>query len=101
MVEEGADLILGHHPHVIQRPECVSGRPVFFSLGNHVFDQANPKTKEGMIADCRIYAGRLRCQEIRTHTGPGTAIPVLAEPDGKSNAALATCTPKVRTSHRN
>jgi poly-gamma-glutamate capsule biosynthesis protein CapA/YwtB (metallophosphatase superfamily) len=99
LVEEGADLILGHHPHVIQRPECVSGRPVFFSLGNHVFDQANPKTKEGMIADCRIRRGRLRCQDIRTHTDPGTAIPALTGPDRMSNATLATCTPKVRASH--
>jgi len=101
LVKEGADLILGHHPHVIQRPECVEGRPVFFSLGNHMFDQANPKTKEGMIADCHIRAGRLRCQDIPTHTSSGTAVPVLADPDRMSNLALATCTPEVRTSHIN
>jgi hypothetical protein len=75
LIGQGADLILGHHPHVIQRPECVSGRPVFFSLGNHLFDQASPKTKEGIIADCRIRGGRLHSQAIRTHTELGTTAP--------------------------
>ena len=39
LVEHGADLIVGHHPHVVQAPACVEGRPVYFSLGNHLFDQ--------------------------------------------------------------
>jgi poly-gamma-glutamate synthesis protein (capsule biosynthesis protein) len=39
LIQNGADVIVGHHPHVVQTPECVRGRPVFFSLGNHVFDQ--------------------------------------------------------------
>jgi poly-gamma-glutamate capsule biosynthesis protein CapA/YwtB (metallophosphatase superfamily) len=95
LVGEGADLILGHHPHVIQRPECVSGRPVFFSLGNHLFDQANPKTKEGMIADCRIRRGRLRCQSVRTHTELGTTIPSFAGFDRTADSALAGCLPEV------
>lgn len=33
----GADLIVGHHPHVIQEVEVVAGVPVFWSLGNFVF----------------------------------------------------------------
>jgi poly-gamma-glutamate capsule biosynthesis protein CapA/YwtB (metallophosphatase superfamily) len=95
LVENGADLVLGHHPHVIQRPECIEGRPVFFSLGNHVFDQANPKTKEGLIADCRVGKGRLHCAGIRTHTEPGTSIPNLAGPDRAASPALARCAPKI------
>ncbi|MBZ5522321.1 MAG: CapA family protein [Acidobacteriia bacterium] len=91
LVEHGADLVLGHHPHVIQPPECVEGRPVFFSLGNHVFDQANPTTKEGLIADCRADSKRLRCQSIRTHTRPGSSFPSVADPDRAANAALAQC----------
>ncbi len=35
----GADLIVGSHPHVIQGAEDISGKPVFYSLGNFVFDQ--------------------------------------------------------------
>jgi poly-gamma-glutamate synthesis protein (capsule biosynthesis protein) len=47
LIRQGADLIVGHHPHVVQTPECIEGHPVFFSLGNHVFDQTYPPTKEG------------------------------------------------------
>jgi poly-gamma-glutamate synthesis protein (capsule biosynthesis protein) len=97
LVEHGADLILGHHPHVIQPPECIQGRPVFFSLGNHVFDQANPATKEGMIADCRVDDRRLRCQSIRTHTRPGSSFPSITDPDRASNAALSHCVSLRRT----
>lgn len=78
LVQNGADLIVGHHPHVIQAPECVLGRPVFFSLGNHLFDQKYPATKQGLIADCRIRDGILRCGGIRTATPAGSALPQLS-----------------------
>ena len=96
LVEHGADLVVGHHPHVIQSPECVEGRPVFFSLGNHVFDEVYPTTKEGLIADCRLQNGRLHCQAIRTRTERGTSIPTLLARDRTLDAALGACTPKVR-----
>lgn len=78
LVENGADLIVGHHPHVVQPPECVDGRPVFFSLGNHLFDQKYPATKEGLIADCRIQGATLRCSGIPTRTPVGSSYPAIA-----------------------
>lgn len=39
LVQAGADLIIGHHPHVVQDVSLVNGVPVFYSLGNFVFDQ--------------------------------------------------------------
>ena len=78
LIRNGADLIVGHHPHVVQAPECVLGRPVFFSLGNHVFDQKYPETKQGLIADCRIRGGVLSCSGIATSAAPGSAMPQLA-----------------------
>jgi len=35
----GADLIIGHHPHVVQGVEVVNNTLVFYSLGNFIFDQ--------------------------------------------------------------
>ena len=35
----GADMVIGHHPHVIQVKEEIAGKPVYYSLGNFVFDQ--------------------------------------------------------------
>jgi poly-gamma-glutamate synthesis protein (capsule biosynthesis protein) len=78
LIRNGTDLIVGHHPHVVQTPECVLGRPVFFSLGNHVFDQKYPETKEGLIADCRVRHSVLTCGGISTSTPPGSAMPQLS-----------------------
>ena len=73
LVKQGADLIIGHHPHVVQVPEAVAGHPVFWSLGNHVFDQKYPATREGLVADCRIQGGTLRCQGIASAAETGQA----------------------------
>ena len=48
MANSGADLVLGHHPHVLQRVEWLqgTGNPnptlVVYSLGNALFDQPSP-----------------------------------------------------------
>lgn len=39
LVSNGADLIIGHHPHVVQNIDLINGVPVFYSLGNYIFDQ--------------------------------------------------------------
>ena len=38
-IDSGADLVIGHHPHVIQNVEKYNGKFIFYSLGNFVFDQ--------------------------------------------------------------
>ncbi|MDR7543069.1 MAG: CapA family protein [Armatimonadota bacterium] len=37
LVRAGADVVVGHHPHVLHGIEMIDGRPVFYSLGNFVF----------------------------------------------------------------
>lgn len=37
-LELGADVIIGHHPHVVQNYEQVGEKLIFYSLGNFVFD---------------------------------------------------------------
>ncbi len=39
MIDNGADIIHGHHPHVLQPPETYQNKPIFYSLGNFIFDQ--------------------------------------------------------------
>jgi hypothetical protein len=95
LVEHGADLIVGHHPHVVQAPACVEGKPVFFSLGNHLFDQKYAETKDGLIADCRIHDGRLQCGALSTHTDEATAYPKLAGRNAAADQALAACSLQV------
>ena len=75
LVSNGADLIIGCHPHVIQEPEMVMGKPVFFSIGNHLFDQKYADTKAGLIVDCNICDGYFECSGIITHTAPNSFYP--------------------------
>ena len=37
LIEAGADVIVGHHPHSLQEVEVYHGKPIFYSLGNFVF----------------------------------------------------------------
>jgi poly-gamma-glutamate synthesis protein (capsule biosynthesis protein) len=39
VVDAGADIIHGHHPHVLQPTEIYKNKPIFYSLGNFIFDQ--------------------------------------------------------------
>ena len=50
LVSAGADLIIGHHPHVVQKMEYINGKPVFYSLGNFVFDQKTPDSRKAQMA---------------------------------------------------
>ncbi|HSR89111.1 MAG TPA: CapA family protein [Candidatus Udaeobacter sp.] len=48
-IDAGAELIIGHHPHVIQSIEKYKGKYILYSLGNFVFDQTQPaETKQGL-----------------------------------------------------
>jgi hypothetical protein len=48
LLEAGADLIVGHHPHVVRGMETFSGKPVFYSLGNFYFSDI-PDGRGGWI----------------------------------------------------
>lgn len=49
-VDAGAEMVIGHHPHVIQRAEKYKGKYIFYSLGNFVFDQMwSLPTRRGLI----------------------------------------------------
>ncbi len=38
-IDAGADVVIGHHPHVIQETEIYQSKPIVYSLGNFIFDQ--------------------------------------------------------------
>lgn len=49
-VDLGADLVVGHHPHVIQGIEKYNGKYIVYSLGNFCFGgNRNPTDKDTMI----------------------------------------------------
>ncbi len=51
LIDNGADIILGSHPHVMERVEEYGGGIIYYSLGNYIFDQYfSSHTMEGMVA---------------------------------------------------
>ena len=51
IIDAGAKIIIGHHPHVAQPTEEYKNGLIFYSLGNFVFDQPwSEETKKGNIA---------------------------------------------------
>lgn len=62
-IDAGADIVIGHHPHWIQTLEQYKGKFIFYSLGNFIFDQRKPDTKEGLML--RISVGHRSIGESR------------------------------------
>jgi len=56
IIDSGADLIIGSHPHVVQEIEEYKGKLIFYSLGNFIFDQYFSKeTQQGLAVGLELY----------------------------------------------
>ncbi|HHV29900.1 CapA family protein [Acetivibrio mesophilus] len=49
LLDNGVDVILGHHPHQFQGIEIYNGKPIIYSMGNFIFDQNDPENQESFI----------------------------------------------------
>lgn len=55
MLDSGADAVIGGHPHVTQNIEVYKGKPIFYSLGNFIFDGFDdPETTTGWLLELSI-----------------------------------------------
>ena len=52
-VDCGADVVIGHHPHIVQPFEIYRGRPIFYSVGNFTFGSRNSHA-EGLLVAIRF-----------------------------------------------
>ena len=60
-IDNGADMVIGHHPHVIEDIETYNGKPIAYSLGNFIFDQHFSKdTMEGMLFEATFTGSKLK-----------------------------------------
>nr|PZN35965.1 MAG: hypothetical protein DIU70_14910 [Bacillota bacterium] len=59
MVDLGADLVLGHHPHAVQGFEIYRGGFIAYSMGNFIMDQERlgSITRESMLLEFTWYPG--------------------------------------------
>ncbi len=79
LVNLGADLIVGSHPHVIQQTETYQGTPIYYSLGNFVFDQYfEPAVRQGLLLSVTVEPdNQFTFEEIAIELKPnGQTVPV-------------------------
>lgn len=58
-IDNGADLVIGHHPHVLQGIEEYKGKKIIYSLGNFVYGGAkNPPDRDSIIYQVRFGFGK-------------------------------------------
>ena len=64
LIDAGADAIIGHHSHTAQDVETYRHRPVFYSLGNFIFDLDRPLNSRALVARITITPDSLRHEAI-------------------------------------
>lgn len=66
MIDAGADMVVGGHPHVTQGADVYKGKPIIYSLGNFLFNGFDTDaTTTGWVLSLRL--GREGVRDWRTH----------------------------------
>jgi poly-gamma-glutamate synthesis protein (capsule biosynthesis protein) len=64
-IDDGADLIIGNHPHWVQSSEWYKGKFIKYAHGNFVFDQMwSEETKKGVIGKYTFEKNKLVSEEF-------------------------------------
>ncbi len=79
MVDAGADLIIGGHPHVVQGIQLIDDVPVVYSLGNFVFDQQIPVTWQALTVHVIVEAEAMTLRLLPIEARDGQPTPVSDE----------------------
>lgn len=64
LIDDGTDIILGHHPHRFQGVEVYKDKPIIYSLGNFIFDQNDPNNQESFIVNMNLVDKKLCSLEL-------------------------------------
>ncbi len=68
MIDSGADLVIGNHPHWVQSVEIYKGKPIWYSLGNFTFDQSwSEPTLEGVTLELTFRGATLVQASMNPH----------------------------------
>jgi len=86
IIDAGADMIIGNHAHYAAAVEIYKGRPIWYALGNFVFDQTwSEPTMEGITLELTFEGAELRQIRMRPHIILDKAQPNFMDPakDGR------------------
>ncbi len=102
MLAAGADLILGHHPHVPQRITAQGDQVVAYSLGNFLFDQGQDETGRGLALRAFFDSEGLRAvQALPLHAGLQPRLMSMARSGTVAGPAAAAQSPQRFRLHGN
>ncbi|MFH0977621.1 MAG: CapA family protein [Spirochaetota bacterium] len=73
IIDSGADVIIGHHPHIVQGIEIYKGKPIFYSLGNFIFGSYNRDAKENILVEISFLKNRIHYFRVFPINGNGDA----------------------------
>jgi poly-gamma-glutamate capsule biosynthesis protein CapA/YwtB (metallophosphatase superfamily) len=63
-IDAGADVVIGHHPHILQAVEKYKQGVIFYSLGNFTFGSYSPAAQDSAIARIEFVDGQLQGVEL-------------------------------------
>ncbi len=88
-INAGADMVIGNHPHWVGAMEVYKGKPIWYALGNLVFDQTwSIPTEEGITVESTFDGTRLVQAQVRPHLILDRAQPNFLQPAGDGKAVL-------------
>lgn len=68
LVENGVDLILGDHVHWVQEIQYLDNAPVFYGVGNYIFDQMwSIETRQGITIELNFHGTELVNYRLHPH----------------------------------
>jgi poly-gamma-glutamate synthesis protein (capsule biosynthesis protein) len=89
MVDAGADLVVGNHAHWAGAMEVYRGKPIWYALGNFVFDQTwSEQTEEGLVLELTFAGSKLAQAWLRPTLILDGAQPNLLDPAGSGKVVL-------------
>lgn len=89
-IDAGADLVMGHGPHVFQPIEVYKGKPIFYCIGNSVFDWYKKKDKDldGLLLRVTAKKSGITGISMVPLSRDKNNLPVLLDPNSGRGAAL-------------
>ncbi|MGZ8514006.1 MAG: CapA family protein, partial [Candidatus Limnocylindrales bacterium] len=89
IIDAGADMVIGNHPHWVEGMEVYKGKPIWYALGNFVFDQTwSEPTMEGITLEVTFRGATLAQVTIRPHIILDKAQPNFLDPAGDGKIVM-------------
>jgi poly-gamma-glutamate capsule biosynthesis protein CapA/YwtB (metallophosphatase superfamily) len=95
LIDSGADVIIGHHPHVVQNIECYNGKFILYSLGNFIFDASTTPTNQGILAQLTLFRNNFTVKLVPFQLIKNKPVPMNTAEGKQFMNTIATVSPTV------